>query len=463
MSDDDTKRNRRDETGGSDPTIDFGDEFGVVRFADEDDSGPALSFGNETEQLPHWTEPPTGDLPRFMKGEDDDATDAPIRIGDDSTDVWGAYNDTSASRPRVDLTGKSPRFETSPPPPVQRPRREGPIRIGTDPTGENSRPIPRDPSASAGRVRPAQVTRSRRPGDPRQARPATGGMQRPASGPTAGRDLPMATAVGALLGAAFIGAVVWRPAAVVILVTAIIGIASYEFFTQIRTAHYSPVMPVGVAACVVAPLAAYWMGDAVLPLIIVFALIGCGIVFVAGDSIDISPTPQMAVTLFGIMWIGLFGSFASLILRLSTTGSFAGSNIGTDTLFIVVIGVIANDIAAYFVGSAVGRTPLRDWISPNKSTEGLIGGTLGTLGAVIIVGLQSTTWNGLGEWLALAIVIALVAPLGDLVESMIKRNLGVKDFGTILTGHGGVLDRFDSMLFTLPVVYYLALVLQPWG
>jgi phosphatidate cytidylyltransferase len=222
-------------------------------------------------------------------------------------------------------------------------------------------------------------------------------------------------------------------------------------------------MPVGVAACVVAPLAAYWMGDAVLPLIVVFALIGCGIVFVAGDSIDISPTPQMAVTLFGIMWIGLFGSFASLILRLSTTGSFAGSNIGTDTLFIVVIGVIANDIAAYFVGSAVGRTPLRDWISPNKSTEGLIGGTLGTLGAVIIVGLQSTTWNGLGEWLALAIVIALVAPLGDLVESMIKRNLGVKDFGTILTGHGGVLDRFDSMLFTLPVVYYLALVLQPWG
>ena len=101
--------------------------------------------------------------------------------------------------------------------------------------------------------------------------------------------------------------------------------------------------------------------------------------------------------------------------------------------------------------------------SPNKSTEGFIGGTLGTLGAVIIVGLQSTTWNGLGEWLALAIVIALVAPLGDLVESMIKRNLGVKDFGTILTGHGGVLDRFDSMLFTLPVVYYLALVLQPWG
>ena len=423
MSDDDTKRNRRDETG-SDPTIDFGDEFGVVRFADEDDSGPALSFGNETEQLPHWTEPPTGDLPRFMKGEGDDATDAPIRIGDDSTDVWGAYNDTSASRPRVDLTGKTPRFETSTPPPVQRPRREGPIRIGTDPTGENSRPIPRDTSASAGRTRPAQVTRSRRPGDPRQARPATGGMQRPASGPTAGRDLPMATAVGALLGAAFIGAVVWRPAAVVILVTAIIGIASYEFFTQIRTAHYSPVMPVGVAACVAAPLAAYWMGDAVLPLVIVFSLIACGIVFVAGDSIDISPTPQIAVTLFGIMWIGLFGSFASLILRLSTTGSFAGSNVGTDTLFIIVIGVIANDIAAYFVGSAVGRTPLRDWISPNKSTEGLIGGTLGTFGAVIIVGLQSTTWNGLGEWLALAIVISLVAPLGDLVESMIKRNLG---------------------------------------
>ena len=68
----------------------------------------------------------------------------------------------------------------------------------------------------------------------------------------------------------------------------------------------------------------------------------------------------------------------------------------------------------------------------------------------------------MGEWLALAIVVSIMAPMGDLVESMFKRNLDVKDFGTIVAGHGGVLDRFDGFLFVLPSVYYLMQVLQPW-
>ena len=68
----------------------------------------------------------------------------------------------------------------------------------------------------------------------------------------------------------------------------------------------------------------------------------------------------------------------------------------------------------------------------------------------------------MGEWLVLAIVVAVMAPLGDLVESMFKRNLDVKDFGTVVAGHGGVLDRFDGFLFVLPAAYYLLQVLQPW-
>jgi phosphatidate cytidylyltransferase len=152
-----------------------------------------------------------------------------------------------------------------------------------------------------------------------------------------------------------------------------------------------------------------------------------------------------------------------LILRFSTSEGAAFVNVGTDTLFIVVIGVIANDMAAYFTGTAMGRTPLRDWISPAKSIEGLIGGTIGTFIAVVLVGMQSTTWNSFGDWFLLALVISVMAPLGDLAESMFKRNLNVKDFGTVLRGHGGVLDRFDSLLFVLPATYYLTLVIQPWG
>ena len=470
MSDD--NRRGRDDTGGQDPTIDFGDEFGLVRFAEQDDSGPALSFGgNETEQLPHWTEPPTGEIPRFMKADRE--------ASNDETDVWSAYNEpeqtasTGAKRPAVDLTGGSRKFDPGTPPPVSRPRREGRIVIGTDPTDERRRPaVSRDASTTQPRPRqsasrPEQVTRAYRPGqvrDPRADRTSgTGSLSRPASrGAGAGRDLPTATAVGALLGAAFIGALIWRPAAVMVIVLLAIGLAAFEFFTQATAAGYRPPLVLGVVACVSAPLSAYWIGDAALPLVFAFAFIASAVIFVGGDGIDSAPLPSTAVTMLALVWIGLLGSYAALILRFSTSGE-AFANVGTDTLFIIVAGVIANDIAAYFVGTAVGRTPLRDWISPQKSVEGLIGGAIGTFAIVILIGLQSSTWNSFTDWIAIALVICIMAPLGDLTESMFKRNMNIKDFGTVLSGHGGALDRFDSLLFTLPAVYYLALVLQPWN
>ena len=131
---------------------------------------------------------------------------------------------------------------------------------------------------------------------------------------------------------------------------------------------------------------------------------------------------------------------------------------------LLAIGVVANDVGALMLGSAAGKTPLRAWISPNKSLEGLFGGTVATILAMVIVGLtdRSSTWNSAGDLILLGIVVSIMAPIGDLTESMFKRNLDVKDFGTIVKGHGGVLDRFDGFLFTLPAVYYLLQVLQPW-
>jgi len=448
----------------NDPTIDFGDEFGVVRFGSDDDSGPALSFGgNETEQLPHWTEPATGEIPRFMK-QDTEAARRPAAEIDDETDVWSAYNEpsTGTRRPPVDLTGGSRRFETTTPPPVERPRREGRIVIGTDPTGETRRPAaPRD--ASGAQARPTQVTRAGRPtqgGRPVGGRPGgTGSIQRP---PVGGRDLPTATAVGALLLAAFIGALLLSPAAVMIIVVVAIGLAAFEFFTQITQAGYRPISIIGIVGCVAAPAVAYWKGDSAIPLVLMFAFVATSLVFVSGDSVDSGPVPNSAATMIALLWIGLLGSYAGLILRWSTLGD-AFTHRGTDTLFIIVAGVVANDIAAYFVGTAIGRQPLREWISPKKSVEGVIGGTIGTFVIVVLVGMQSTTWNSFGSWILLALVISVMAPLGDLTESMFKRNLDIKDFGTLLSGHGGALDRFDSMLFVLPAVYYLGMVITPWA
>ena len=126
--------------------------------------------------------------------------------------------------------------------------------------------------------------------------------------------------------------------------------------------------------------------------------------------------------------------------------------------------MVANDVGAYFLGSAFGKTPLRAWISPAKSVEGWLGGFLLTLLVMVIVDLRniSDTWVETSDLLLLALTISVLAPLGDLTESMFKRNLDVKDFGTLIKGHGGVLDRFDGFLFALPGVYYLFQVLTPW-
>ncbi len=112
-----------------------------------------------------------------------------------------------------------------------------------------------------------------------------------------------------------------------------------------------------------------------------------------------------------------------------------------------------------FVGSSAGRTPLVAWISPNKTIEGLAGGMLA---AFLVWCWSPSSACTRGEataaaWRAveLGAIVAVAAPLGDLAESMLKRNLDIKDIGTVLPGHGGVLDRFDAFLFVLPAVYYL--------
>ncbi len=125
----------------------------------------------------------------------------------------------------------------------------------------------------------------------------------------------------------------------------------------------------------------------------------------------------------------------------------------------VLLLVWANDISAYLVGRQIGKTKLLSRISPGKTIEGSAGGVVGC--ALIAVGLYYLIpvegWE-IMDWVVIAILTSTFATVGDLIESMLKRNLGIKDSGTLLPGHGGVLDRFDAFFFTVPfVVAYLAL------
>jgi phosphatidate cytidylyltransferase len=133
-------------------------------------------------------------------------------------------------------------------------------------------------------------------------------------------------------------------------------------------------------------------------------------------------------------------------------------------MFAAILATVAYDIGAYAIGRAMGRTPLSTH-SPNKTLEGLVGGAVVCLvvTAAVIGGFSVAPWGdapgGFADTLILGIVAAVAATLGDLCESMIKRDLGVKDMGTMLPGHGGILDRFDGLLFVMPATWCAALAL----
>jgi len=468
MSDEMWRRREREQR---DPDEDFGgplfpDEDPAAAATDRpDDTGERrLSFGpNDTGPLPHWTDPPTGEIPRMAP-----AASSGDDTGDDDVDVWSSFttespiwrdditdDPTGEHAGDADLTGEVRADALSEPMsrpptgevPMEPPRREpGRITIGTDPSG-----VPRRPSQGSRRRGAAAQTRSGRPAGPAR----TSAAQSPPP-----RNLPAAIGAGLVLGAIFVILTLWRPVGVIALITIVLAIAAFEYFGKVTEKGYRPAVAPGLAACVAAPLVAYWVGDGGLPLVIAFAFIAGAIGFIGAPGVESGPLPNMAVTTMGVVWIGLLGSYAALMVRWSNT---LGDNIGTDTLFMVVIGVVANDIGALLVGSSFGKSPLRRWISPGKTVEGLIGGTLLTLLVLFIVGLtgRSDTWST-GHLLLIGVLIAVFAPLGDLTESMFKRNLDVKDFGALVSGHGGVLDRFDAFLFVLPVTYYVTLVIEPW-
>jgi phosphatidate cytidylyltransferase len=158
---------------------------------------------------------------------------------------------------------------------------------------------------------------------------------------------------------------------------------------------------------------------------------------------------SIAVTLFGALWIGLPLAHAVLLRDLPH---------GLGLMIDVLVGIFIGDTSAYFVGRAYGRTPLAPLISPNKTVAGLVGGVVGSTLAVWFAGLYQDWLSGTNA-LLLGLAIALVAPVGDLFESAIKRDLEVKDTGHLLGAHGGVLDRLDAALFAVPAAYYVAVAL----
>ena len=169
--------------------------------------------------------------------------------------------------------------------------------------------------------------------------------------------------------------------------------------------------------------------------------------FAANASHREGATVSIGVTLLGILWIGIPLAHAVLLRELPDHGAAL--------LIDVLVGTFVADTAAYATGRMFGSHKIAPNLSPNKTIEGLIGGfVIGTMG-FWFAGLYQDWLSGV-DALMIGAAVAAVAPIGDLFESMLKRDLGTKDTGTLFGPHGGLLDRLDAVFFTVVVGYYLA-------
>jgi phosphatidate cytidylyltransferase len=238
------------------------------------------------------------------------------------------------------------------------------------------------------------------------------------------------------------------PLAVLVLVVVALLLAAAEFFNSLRVARYQPATLLGLLAVPGVAIAAYFVGPlAIAPAFALFVTVTM-VWYLLGITRR-SRVANLSVSVLGFGWIGVLGAYAALLVD----PRIFPHRHGIAFMLGAVIAAVGYDIGGYVVGSRLGRHHLAPSVSPNKTWEGLIGGCVVAVAASVLITSRISPWH-LGTALVLGLIVAVVAPFGDLVESMIKRDLGVKDMGSLLPGHGGMLDRVDALLFVLPAAYY---------
>lgn len=264
-----------------------------------------------------------------------------------------------------------------------------------------------------------------------------------------GRNLPVAIAVGVGLGALVIITLLTMKVTFLILVAVIVGIALAELRHVLATRHTSlPLIPIAVGGAVMFGLA-YWQGakDALAALAITFiAVVAWRLPGGASGYVR-----DITAGVFALIYLPTLASFVALMLAQPHGAQ-------RDLLFVIL--AVSSDTGGYFCGILFGRHLMAPAISPKKTWEGLAGSIVlclaaGALGMTYL--LPGTVWSGL----VLGAAAVAAATCGDLAESMIKRDLDIKDMGSILPGHGGVLDRIDALLIVAPVAWLFMTIFLP--
>ena len=236
------------------------------------------------------------------------------------------------------------------------------------------------------------------------------------------------------------------------------GIAALEFYSMVAKSKAKPFTYFGVALSVFLIMSPYLSQDFFLPIILTIAT-ALPLIYLLFQREKEDVFSRWVWTLAGIIYIGWLFSYLVAI-----RGGFSplrfGENTGRSWAFYTLFVSFASDSMAYFVGVSTGRHHLAPYVSPHKTWEGAAGGLIGGIIISLLFKLPTPVSLPINvfEAVILGAIVSIFTQLGDLVKSLIKRNMGVKDSGNLIPGHGGFLDRIDSLLFASVLIYYYLLI-----
>ena len=268
---------------------------------------------------------------------------------------------------------------------------------------------------------------------------------------TPGRNVQIAFLTGVVLALLALGAIWIGRAPFAVLAGAVVLIAQGELYFALQKRHYQPATALGLVTGALVLAAGYFQGEAAMLAVTALGTMASFLWYMTVPAAHRrNVVSNVGLTVLGVVWIPLFAGYVMTTLWLDE---------GT-ALVIAILGLtVAYDASAFAVGYLWGSRPLAPTISPKKSWEGAIGASLVVVALAFVV-TTIDPLESIQRAAGLGVVVALFAPLGDLAESLVKRDLGIKDMGSILPGHGGILDRIDGMLFVLPAAFlYLRFVL----
>ncbi len=236
-----------------------------------------------------------------------------------------------------------------------------------------------------------------------------------------------------------------------IAVNFVIGLGLFEFYRMIEAKGIRPFKIAGVAAGLAVSWYVYFMGGVFSGLFITIALVVIMVLEISRRDGELAVF-HISSTVFGVFYVAWLGSHIILLRQLGEEPPWTGYG----GAFVILAFALAwgTDTGAYFIGNLVGKRKLLPRVSPGKSVEGAVGGVAVALGVAFLAKFTFAPFLSYFDVFALGLASPVMAILGDLVESLMKRDVNVKDTSKVLPGHGGMLDRFDSVLFVAPLVYY---------